>query len=142
MKFLVDECLSLKLTRIARARGYAESSHVVWLGLAGTQDWDLIHRVVDEDWTLVTKNSYDFRGRADTPGKPGLHATQAIHSGLVCLNGPVGMDLALQEKLFDIALDEVAVLGGDPVNQVLVNQVLEVTTDGNVTFVDRYALPF
>jgi alkylhydroperoxidase family enzyme len=32
MKFLVDECLSPELTKRALARGYGESSHVVWLG--------------------------------------------------------------------------------------------------------------
>lgn len=64
MNFLVDECLSQRLAMMARDRGYAESSHVHWLGLGGIQDWNLIHRAVDEDWTLVTKNSYDFRGPA------------------------------------------------------------------------------
>ncbi|WP_182422392.1 DUF5615 family PIN-like protein [Aureimonas sp. ME7] len=133
MKLLVDECLSLRLTTMARDRGYGESSHLVWLGLAGMKDWDLIKRVADEDWTLVTKNSYDFRDPTDAPGEPGLHAAQSIHAGLVCLNGPPGMDLALQEELFTVALDE---LGSD-----LVNQVLEVTTDGKTITIDRYRLP-
>jgi predicted nuclease of predicted toxin-antitoxin system len=34
MKFLVDECLSPELTQYAHAKGYGESSHVVWLGCA------------------------------------------------------------------------------------------------------------
>ena len=29
MKFLVDECLSPELTKLAHARGFGESSHVV-----------------------------------------------------------------------------------------------------------------
>lgn len=136
MKFLVDECLSQRLTAMARSRGHPASSHVQWLGLGGTQDWNLIHRVVDEDWTLVTKNSYDFRGRVDAPGRPGLHAFHDIHAGLVCLNGPPGMDLALQEELFAIALDEIAALGDD-----LVNQVLEVTADETTVTINRYRLP-
>jgi Domain of unknown function (DUF5615) len=136
MKFLVDECLSQRLAMMARDRGYAESSHVHWLGLGGIQDWNLIRRAVDEDWTLVTKNSYDFRGPAGTPGKPGLHAAQPIHAGLVCLNGPLGMNLALQEELFGIALDEIAALGDD-----LVNQVLEVTADEATITIERYRLP-
>ncbi|MFH6785139.1 MULTISPECIES: DUF5615 family PIN-like protein [Methylobacterium] len=57
MKFLIDECLSQRLTTMARDRGYAESLHVHWPGLGGIQDWTLIRRAVDEDWTLVTKNS-------------------------------------------------------------------------------------
>ncbi len=136
MKFLIDECLSQRLTTMARDRGYADSSHVHWLGLSGIQDWTLIRRAVDEDWTLVTKNSYDFRGPAGAPGKPGLHAAQTIHAGLVCLNGPPGMNLALQEELFGIALGEIAALGDD-----LVNQVLEVTADETTIAIERYPLP-
>lgn len=117
-------------------QGVWESSHIVWLGLAGMKDWDLIKRVAAEDWTLVTKNSYDFRGPADAPGTPGLHAAQAIHAGLVCLNGPPGMNLALQEELFEQAMDEIAALGDD-----LVNQVLEVTADKENITIDRYMLP-
>ena len=136
MKFLIDECLSQRLTTMARDRGYADSSHVHWLGLSGIQDWTLIRRAVDEDWTLVTKNSYDFRGPAGAPGKPGLHAAQPIHAGLVCLNGPPSMNLALQEELFAIALDEIAALGDE-----LINQVLEVTADETTIAIDRYPLP-
>lgn len=136
MKFLVDECLSQRLATMAVAKGYVESSHVVWRGKSGMKDWDLIKLVVDEDWTLVTKNSYDFRGPADVPGKPGLHAAQVIHAGLVCLNGPPGMDLALQEELFDLAMDQISTLDDD-----LVNQVLELTADKTNIMVDRYMLP-
>jgi hypothetical protein len=32
MKFLFDECLSPELTKLAHAKGYGESTHVVWLG--------------------------------------------------------------------------------------------------------------
>ncbi|MBV1835051.1 DUF5615 family PIN-like protein [Novacetimonas pomaceti] len=136
MKFLIDECLSPQLATMAQNRGYGESSHIVWLSLAGMKDWDLIKRVVAEDWTLVTKNSCDFRGPPATPGTPGLHATQAIHAGLVCLNGPPGMNLALQEELFEQAMDKIAALGDD-----LVNQVLEVTADKENITIDRYMLP-
>lgn len=136
MKFLIDECLSQRLTSMARERGYIESSHVHWLGLGGMKDWNLIRKAVEGDWTLVTKNSYDFRGPADAPGHPGLHASQPIHAGLVCLNGPPGMNLALQEELFDVALAEIAILGSD-----LVNQVLDVTADHASITIERYWLP-
>jgi predicted nuclease of predicted toxin-antitoxin system len=39
MKLLIDECLSPELTKLAHAKGYGESSHVVWMGLAGKKDW-------------------------------------------------------------------------------------------------------
>ena len=54
-----------------------------------------------------------------------------------CLNGPVGMDLALQKELFSEALDELDVNGD------LTNQVLEVTLEENETSIqiERYSHP-
>ena len=62
MKFLIDECLSLDLVEVARERGFVESSHVVWMGKAGWKDWELKPFILEGDWTLVTRNSVDFRG--------------------------------------------------------------------------------
>jgi hypothetical protein len=45
-----------------------------------------------------------------------------IHAGLICLNGPVGMDLDMQIKLFETALEL-------DQNSDLINQVLEITLD-------------
>lgn len=87
MKFLVDECLSPKLTELAHERGYGESSHVVWLGRSGAKDWDLLPLIIDGDWTFVTRNSIDFRGAASRPGEKGQYARVDLHAGLVCLNG-------------------------------------------------------
>ncbi|MGH9435926.1 MAG: DUF5615 family PIN-like protein, partial [Terriglobia bacterium] len=67
MKFLIDECLSPDLAEAARQRGFAESSHVVWLGKSGAKDWQLKRIILDGDWTLVTRNSVDFRGPAQNP---------------------------------------------------------------------------
>jgi hypothetical protein len=76
-----------------------------------------------------------FRGPANEPGSKGQHADVAIHAGLICLNGPEGMDLDLQLELFEIALDEVG--NGD-----LVNEVLEIILgDNDEVRVLRYALP-
>lgn len=108
MRLLVDECLSPELTVMAQAGGY-EASHVVWLGLAGRPDWDLMPTIIGGDWTFVTRNSVDFRGPPSKPGSRGLHARAAIHAGLICLNGPPGMDLDLQCELFDQALAELAI---------------------------------
>ena len=136
MKFLIDECLSPKLTELAHQRGHGESSHVVWLGRSGAKDWDLLPLIVDGDWTFVTRNSVDFRGAASRPGEKGQYARVDLHAGLVCLNGPEGMTRALQLELFEQALLE---LDADP---DLVNQVLEVTLeDDDHLRVIRYALP-
>jgi hypothetical protein len=84
MKFLVDECLSPELVTRARARGYGESSHVVWLGRGGLKDWQLKPFILDGDWTFVTKDSVDFRGPDSAPGSKGQYADVAIHAGLIC----------------------------------------------------------
>ncbi len=135
MKFLIDECLSPDLARRARSRGYGESSHVVWLGLGGRKDWDLKSTIVDGDWTFVTRNAIDFRGPISAPGTRGQYADVALHAGLICLNGPPGMDLDMQLELFDQAIDELAS------DLDLVNEGLEITLDDDSVHIRRYRLP-
>jgi hypothetical protein len=88
MKFLVDECLSPELVKLAHDRGHGESSHIVWRNLQGKKDWELKSFILDGDWTFVTRNSVDFRGPLSRPGSRGQYAGVVIHAGLVCLNGP------------------------------------------------------
>ncbi len=135
MKFLIDECLSPRLTKLAHAEGYGESSHVVWLNRAGLKDWELKAIILAEDWTFVTKNSVDFRGSRQRPGAKGQYADVALHAGLVCLNGPPDMNFAMQIELFEQALD---VLKPEP---DLLNQVLEITMGDAGLHVWRYQLP-
>jgi hypothetical protein len=137
MKLLVDECLSEELTKLAQRRGHAEASHVAWIGKRGWKDWELKAVILDGDWMFVTRNSIDFRGPTDAPGSRGQYADVALHAGLICLNGPVGMDLDLQLELFETALDEL-----DRDND-LVNQVLEISLldSGEEIDVLRYKLP-
>lgn len=125
MKLFIDECLSSELVHRAIARGHEETTSVAYRGLAGTQDWNLVPIVVAGDYTLVTRNSIDFRGAADRPGEKGLYRNLELHPGLICLNGPKGMDLDMQIELFDVALDEIERLADD-----LVNQCLEITLTG------------
>ena len=137
MKLLVDECLSEELTKLAQRRGHAEASHVAWIGKRGWKDWELKAVILDGDWTFVTKNSVDFRGPRHAPGSRGQYADVVLHAGLICLNGPVGMDLDLQLELFETSLDE---LDRD---DNLVNQVLEInlSDSGDEIEVLRYKLP-
>lgn len=137
MKILIDECLSPQLATHAINEGHGESSHVVWLGAAGWPDWKLLTLILDGDWTFVTKNSVDFRGPAKTPGSKGEYRRAEVHAGLICLNGPPGMDLVMQMELFRLALEDVA-LAPD-----LTNQVLEIFRDDGFEDVDlvRYDLP-
>ena len=109
-------------------------NQLVWLGPGSRTELKPI--VLGGDWTFVTKNWVDFRGAKDNPGTKGQSADVAIHAGLVCLNGPPGMDLDMQIELFERALLELE--GGDD----LANQVLEVSFEDEETLrVIRYALP-
>ncbi|MGC9225557.1 MAG: DUF5615 family PIN-like protein [Terracidiphilus sp.] len=137
-RLLIDECLSSELALMARQRGHHEASHVVWIGKSGWKDWDLKRILLDEDWVLVTKNSEDFRGPREAPGTKGQYADVVLHAGLVCLNGPVGMDLALQRELFVEALDELDADGD------LTNQILEVTLEDSEASIEvvRYSYPY
>jgi hypothetical protein len=135
--FLIDECLSPRLAINARNHGH-QATHVTWMGKGRRDDPFIGELAHANNLTLVTKNSIDFRGSSPRGSKGGVYAGIPLHAGLVCINGPVGMDLRIQAELFDIALDEIA---SDP---DLTNMALEVTlenkSDLHVT-VDRYAIP-
>jgi hypothetical protein len=129
--------LSEELTKLARDRGHPQSSHVRWIGKSGAKDWQLLPIILYGDWTFVTRNSVDFRGPADAPGAKGQYRKTSLHAGLICLNGPAGLDLDMQLELFEIGLDA---FGDDD----LVNQVIEVTledTSETEITITRYSLP-
>lgn len=109
----------------------------MWIGKRGWKDWELKKVILDGDWTFVTKNSIDFRGPANAAGTRGQYADVPIHAGLICLNGPPGMDLDLQLELFEAALDE---LDRD---DDLVNRVMEISFQdaGDEIEIRRYRLP-
>jgi hypothetical protein len=134
MKLLIDECLSPKLAKMAQELGY-EASHVVWLGMSGYKDWNLVPVILKGDWTFVTRNSIDFRGPKSNPGTKGQYSKVEVHAGLICLNSAVAMDIELQSELFRKALEELK-SGPD-----LVNQVLDVTATEDEIEVLRRSLP-
>ncbi len=134
-KFLIDECLSPALVGQAVDAGHVESTCVRNRGLAGTKDWHLTELVVAGDFTLVTHNSADFRGKgAEEPG--GLYADLEVHAGLVCLNSVHVMTVPRQKRLFQQVLE---VLAERP---DLVNASLEVfeEEDGTV-HIEIYDIP-
>jgi hypothetical protein len=61
-RFLVDECLSTSLPHTAHQLGF-ECTHINHLGLVSIKDWDLVDTIVDGNWTLVTNNAIEWRGR-------------------------------------------------------------------------------
>jgi hypothetical protein len=136
-KLLIDECLSSELALMARERGHHEASHLVWIGKSGWKDWELKRLLLAEDWVLVTRNSDDFRGPRETPGSKGQYSNVSLHAGLICLNAPVGMDLALQRELFSEVLDEL------DTDADLTNQILEVTLEDSEAGIqiERYKYP-
>lgn len=121
MKFLIDECLHFTLAHVARARGH-EAYHVNWLGLTGRADWNLITRIIDQDFTFVTNNARDFRK---------LYANQSLHAGVVIIVRQVPP--MLQRRLFRTVLDR---LGDNP---ALINEAIEIRlTDESAVEMIRY----
>ena len=53
-KVLLDECLSPDLAALARDRGFAESSHVTWLGKAGWKDWEPKRFILAQDNSMAS----------------------------------------------------------------------------------------
>lgn len=123
MKFLIDECLHTSLVAVAEARGH-EARHVTWLGLRGHMDWNLMRRIVDEDFTLVTNNARDFRR---------LYAREPIHAGLIIIVPQSAPEK--QRELFDVVLERFVA------NEVLVNEVIEIELDEGIPVTKRYGQP-
>lgn len=124
MNFLFDECLHTSLVEVANALGH-QGSHVNWLGLSGTADWDLMPRIIDGNFTFVTNNAQDFRR---------LYRDQAVHAGLVIFIPQCRPDQ--QRELLEAAIEALAA-APDP----LINQALELDFEDDVITVRTYDLP-
>jgi predicted nuclease of predicted toxin-antitoxin system len=123
VKFLIDECLHTSLVAMAEERGH-EARHVNWLGLSGETDWDLMPKIIAQDFTFVTNNARDFRK---------LNARQELHAGLVIIVPQVVP--VRQREPFDVVLDELAI------EDVLINEVIEIELDEGTAVITRYSLP-
>ena len=115
------------------------------LKLERRKDWDLVPIIGDGAWTLVTRNSRDFRGPKDEPGTKGQYRRLPEHNGLVCLNGPPdGMDIREQQELFRAVLAHLQNAAEDPRRDDLAGQVVEATIEDSqdlVIHLRRYDLP-
>jgi len=90
VKLLIDECLHTSLVKVATDRLY-EAYHVAHLGMSGLKDHELMLRIRDEDFTLVTNNAIDFRR---------LFRKEQIHPGLLDYIGDRDLvDRAIEIKL-------------------------------------------
>lgn len=122
-RFLVDENLSILLPGVAHARGY-DAAHVNHRGLHQAKDWEILRVVAEEEWTLVTNNAIEFRGR---------FRKLAIHPGVIFLLPASAR--SQQVELFSAALDWV-----DRVPD-MVNIALDVDYNRGKVRVRRFALP-
>lgn len=142
-RFLVDSCLSVSLPELARSAGF-EAMHLRDLGIKDLKDWDLTPFIAAGGWTFVTRNAKDFRGHKDAPGVKGPYRRLESHQGLICLNGPVGMDLNMHCELFQAVLHHIADVEQDARGDDLAGQVLEATidsADAAEIVLRRYDLP-
>lgn len=112
---LVDECLSVALVAVAKARGHS-AVHVAHIGKGGWQDWNLVPFTLENDYVLVTNNRRHFLRE---------YIKHDVHNGLIVVVPNVERDR--QIALFGLALDAVAALDSEPMNRVI-----EVLEDGSV----------
>lgn len=122
MTFLIDECLHTSLVGVAQEHKH-EAYHVVYLGMQGWKDHDVLRRVEERDFTFVTNNAADFRR---------LYARLSIHAGLVIVIPNVVPDL--QRELLRAVLDHVG-------NRELINTVIEAGIEDSQIAIVEYKLP-
>ena len=115
--------MSVVLVEMAVEAGHLESAHVTRRGMTGWKDHQLMKAIIDDDWTLVTRNSDDFRPRSGNSSQAPCYVGQPLHAGLICLSLPAGSGRGDQRAFFRAARDQI----GNPGD--LVNQVLEVDLD-------------
>jgi predicted nuclease of predicted toxin-antitoxin system len=107
VKLLIDECLHTSLRDIAHAAGHI-ADHVNYVGLGGLKDWELMSRILENDYAFVTNNRSDFLD---------LHGQEALHPGVIIIVPNVTPDL--QQELFRAALKHIG-------TRDLTNTVVEV----------------
>ena len=131
LRFLVDECLSTVLPQVAHQLGF-DCTHINHLGLVSIKDWDLIDTIIDGNWTLVTNNAIEWRGRYRSS------TTLLIHPGVVFVIPNVRR--LEQQRLFAAALSWVA--GQQDAGNTLVGKALDVTRDpAGQPVIGSYDLP-
>ncbi len=121
-KFLIDECLHTSLADLAHDAGYA-ADHVIYLGLGGAKDWQLMDTIIESDYTFVTNNRSDFLA---------LYNRAPVHAGLVIIVPNVTP--LRQRELFQATLDHIG-------KSEIINAVLEVEYHGDRIECREYPLP-
>ncbi len=120
MTFLIDECLHPSLAW--RKSGTIKRTNV-YLGMQGWKDPDVLKRVAERDYTLVTNNAADFRR---------LSADLDLHAELTIIVPNVTPKR--QQTLFGAVLDHLG-------KRALVNTVVEVGFEDDQVAIIEYDLP-
>ena len=123
MKLLIDECLHTSLRDIAHAAGHI-ADHVNYLGLGGLKDWELMSRILENDYTFVTNNRSDFLD---------LHGQEVLHPGVIIIVPNVTTP-DLQQELFRAVLKHIG-------TRDLTNTVVEVKYARSRIECSEYVLP-
>ena len=123
MKLLIDECLHTSLRDIAHAAGHI-ADHVNYLGLGGLKDWELMSRILENDYTFVTNNRSDFLD---------LHGQEVLHPGVIIIVPNVTTP-DLQQELFRAVLKHIG-------TRDLTNTVVEVKYVRSRIECSEYVLP-
>lgn len=122
MTFLIDECLHPSLVGLAEDRNH-HAHYVVYLGMQGWKDPEVLERAAERDYTLVTNNAVDFRR---------LYADVDLHAGLIIIIPNVSPDR--QRSLFAAVLDHLG-------QRSLVNSVVEMGFVDDQIEIIEYDLP-
>lgn len=117
LRFLIDECLSPKLAKIGI--DIADITHVNFRGLMRQPDTVVARWCLDHDHVVVTNNARDFRK---------LYATFDLHPGVVVVQPTTSW-----ARQRDILITALPVLTARP---SLVNTLIEIDDDSDVTFID------
>jgi len=123
VKLLIDECLHTSLRDIAHAAGHI-ADHVNYLGLGGLKDWELMSRILENDYTFVTNNRSDFLD---------LHGQEVLHPGVIIIVPNVTTP-DLQQELFRAVLKHIG-------TRDLTNTVVEVKYARSRIECSEYVLP-
>jgi hypothetical protein len=106
---------------VTEERGH-QAHYLVYLGMQGWKDPDVLKRVAERDYTLVTNNAADFRR---------LYANLDLHAGLIIVVPNV--EPRRQQGLFAAVLDHLG-------ERILVNTVVEVDFEDNQVAIIEYDL--
>lgn len=115
IRFLIDECLTGRLCRAAKERGYG-AEHVVLINLGSTPDSVIAVKAVERGDIFVTNNARYYRR---------LYAKFTRHPGLVIImpSVPLASQLTLFTRVVDFIEEQPTVI----------DQMVVVRRDGEIT---------